>query len=86
MVLCVQYEYNKVFAGRNWNNGETVGEHRVFAFRTALILILLYGHFYCSELVLRGVSGSFLPTSWLMNTLCHEVSVKVYDFLYLNSS
>jgi hypothetical protein len=23
--LC-QYEYNDVFAGRNWNNGETVGK------------------------------------------------------------
>ncbi|KIM84879.1 hypothetical protein PILCRDRAFT_817694 [Piloderma croceum F 1598] len=45
-----EYEYNKVFAGRNWNNGETV------------------------ELVLRSVSGSFLPTSWLMNTLCHELA------------
>ena len=22
-----QYEHNKVFAGRNWNNGETVGEN-----------------------------------------------------------
>jgi len=21
-----QYEYNAVFAGRNWNNGETVGK------------------------------------------------------------
>ena len=25
MGLC-QYEYNDVFAGRNWNNGETVGK------------------------------------------------------------
>ncbi|KAJ6505963.1 WLM domain-containing protein [Mycena vulgaris] len=45
-----EYEYNKVFAGRNWNNGETV------------------------ELVLRRPDGSFLPTSWLMGTLCHELA------------
>ncbi|KAJ7475808.1 WLM domain-containing protein [Mycena latifolia] len=45
-----EYEYNRVFAGRNWNNGETV------------------------ELVLRRPDGSFLPTSWLMGTLCHELA------------
>ncbi|ESK91831.1 wlm domain containing protein [Moniliophthora roreri MCA 2997] len=45
-----EYEYNSVFAGRNWNNGETV------------------------ELVLRRPGGSFLPTSWLMSTLCHELA------------
>ena len=27
--LC-QYEYNDVFAGRNWNNGETVGKRVSF--------------------------------------------------------
>ncbi|KAK0469808.1 WLM domain-containing protein [Desarmillaria tabescens] len=43
-----EYEHNNVFAGRNWNNGETV------------------------ELVLRRPGGSFLPTYWLMSTLCHE--------------
>ncbi|KAG7451134.1 WLM-domain-containing protein [Guyanagaster necrorhizus] len=43
-----EYEHNGVFAGRNWNNGETV------------------------ELVLRRPGGSFLPTYWLMSTLCHE--------------
>ncbi|KAK7047554.1 hypothetical protein VNI00_006322 [Paramarasmius palmivorus] len=45
-----EYEHNSVFAGRNWNNGETV------------------------ELVLRRPGGSFLPTSWLMSTLCHELA------------
>ncbi|KAL4252307.1 DNA-dependent metalloprotease WSS1-like protein [Abortiporus biennis] len=45
-----EYEYNKVFAGRNWNNGETV------------------------EVVLRGASGTYLPTSWLMSTFCHELA------------
>ncbi|EJF64929.1 WLM-domain-containing protein [Dichomitus squalens LYAD-421 SS1] len=45
-----EYEHNKVFAGRNWNNGETV------------------------ELVLRGAHGGFLPTSWLLSTLCHELA------------
>ncbi|KAF5367425.1 hypothetical protein D9758_003679 [Tetrapyrgos nigripes] len=45
-----EYEHNTVFAGRNWNNGETV------------------------ELVLRRPGGSFLPTSWLMSTLCHELA------------
>ncbi|KAJ3801820.1 WLM domain-containing protein [Lentinula aff. detonsa] len=45
-----EYEHNAVFAGRNWNNGETV------------------------ELVLRRPSGSFLPSSWLMSTLCHELA------------
>ncbi|KZT73002.1 WLM-domain-containing protein [Daedalea quercina L-15889] len=45
-----EYEHNRVFAGRNWNNGEAV------------------------ELVLRGKNGSFLPVSWLMSTLCHELA------------
>ncbi|KAI0367791.1 WLM-domain-containing protein [Pilatotrama ljubarskyi] len=45
-----EYEHNKVFAGRNWNNGEVV------------------------ELVLRGSNGAFLPTSWLLSTLCHELA------------
>ncbi|KAI0001516.1 WLM domain-containing protein [Russula compacta] len=45
-----EYEYNDVFAGRNWNNGETV------------------------ELVLRGRDGSFVSTSWLIGTLCHELA------------
>ncbi|KAJ7158784.1 WLM domain-containing protein [Mycena filopes] len=45
-----EYEYNTVFAGRNWNHGETV------------------------ELVLRRPNGSFLPTSWLMSTFCHELA------------
>ncbi|KAI0775183.1 WLM domain-containing protein [Trametes elegans] len=45
-----EYEHNKVFAGRNWNNGEVV------------------------ELVLRGAGGGFLPTSWLLSTLCHELA------------
>ncbi|KAI0359833.1 WLM-domain-containing protein [Trametes cingulata] len=45
-----EYEHNKVFAGRNWNNGEVV------------------------ELVLRGANGAFLPTSWLLSTLCHELA------------
>ncbi|KAJ3998936.1 WLM domain-containing protein [Lentinula boryana] len=45
-----EYEHNAVFAGRNWNSGETV------------------------ELVLRRPSGSFLPSSWLMSTLCHELA------------
>ncbi|KAJ6619705.1 WLM domain-containing protein [Mycena sp. CBHHK59/15] len=45
-----EYEHNKVFAGRNWNNGETV------------------------ELVLRRADGSFLPASWLMGVLCHELA------------
>lgn len=44
-----EYEHNRVFAGRNWNNGEVV------------------------ELVLRGLSGAFMPLSWLMSTFCHEV-------------
>ncbi len=25
------------------------------------------------ELVLRGAGGNFLPMSWLLSTLCHEV-------------
>ncbi|KAF7794803.1 hypothetical protein EIP86_005945 [Pleurotus ostreatoroseus] len=45
-----EYEHNQVFAGRNWNNGETI------------------------EIVLRGAHGFFLPTSWLMSTLCHELA------------
>ncbi|PFH52957.1 hypothetical protein AMATHDRAFT_73782 [Amanita thiersii Skay4041] len=45
-----EYEHNSVFAGRNWNSGETV------------------------ELVLRRQDGLFLPTYWLMSTLCHELA------------
>ncbi|TFK92648.1 WLM-domain-containing protein [Polyporus arcularius HHB13444] len=45
-----EYEHNQVFAGRNWNNGETI------------------------ELVLRGAGGNFLPMSWLLSTLCHELA------------
>ncbi|KAF8896398.1 WLM domain-containing protein [Infundibulicybe gibba] len=47
----VEYQYNEVFAGRNWNSGETI-----------------------VELVLRRGDGSFLPSSWLMSTLCHELA------------
>ncbi|KAF8638289.1 hypothetical protein AX17_002309 [Amanita inopinata Kibby_2008] len=56
-----EYEHNKVFAGRNWNNGETV------------------------ELVLRKQDGSFLPTFWLMSTLCHELAHIKASKLSLNS-
>ncbi|KAJ4500684.1 WLM domain-containing protein [Lentinula lateritia] len=45
-----EYEHNAVFAGRNWESGETI------------------------ELVLRRPGGSFLPSSWLMSTLCHELA------------
>ncbi|OCH95379.1 WLM-domain-containing protein [Obba rivulosa] len=45
-----EYEYNKVFAGRNWNNGEVV------------------------ELVLRNANGQYVPVSWLLSTLCHELA------------
>ncbi|KAJ3815123.1 WLM domain-containing protein [Lentinula lateritia] len=45
-----EYEFNAVFAGRNWESGETI------------------------ELVLRRPGGSFLPSSWLMSTLCHELA------------
>ncbi|KAF8071982.1 WLM domain-containing protein [Lyophyllum atratum] len=45
-----EYEHNSVFAGRNWNAGETV------------------------ELVLRRPDRTFLPTFWLMSTLCHELA------------
>ncbi|KZP23769.1 WLM-domain-containing protein [Athelia psychrophila] len=45
-----EYEFNQVFAGRNWNAGETV------------------------ELVLRSAGGFFVPTSYLMSTLCHELA------------
>ncbi|EMD34058.1 hypothetical protein CERSUDRAFT_97984 [Gelatoporia subvermispora B] len=45
-----EYECNKVFAGRNWNNGEVI------------------------ELVLRNANGQYLPVSWLLSTLCHELA------------
>ncbi|KAG5644381.1 hypothetical protein DXG03_008609 [Asterophora parasitica] len=45
-----EYEHNNVFAGRNWNAGETV------------------------ELVLRRPDRTFMPTFWLMSTLCHELA------------
>ncbi|KAJ7170646.1 WLM domain-containing protein [Mycena crocata] len=45
-----EYEHNMVFAGRNWNHGETV------------------------ELVLRRPNGTFLPATWLMGVLCHELA------------
>lgn len=58
-----------VFAGRNWNNGETVGEdyNDAFLWRRDSRTI--------AELVLRRVDGSFLPTYWLLSTFCHEVSL-----------
>ncbi len=34
------------------------------------------------ELVLRGAHGFFLPTSWLMSTLCHEVCPAAFDVNY----
>ncbi|KAH8092588.1 WLM-domain-containing protein [Cristinia sonorae] len=45
-----EYEYNRVFAGRNWNNGE------------------------CVEIVLRGPTGAYYSSSWLLGTLCHELA------------
>lgn len=45
-----EYDHNNVFAGRNWNAGETV------------------------ELVLRRADRTFLPTFWLLSTLCHELA------------
>ena len=57
-----------VFAGRNWNNGETVGKYYNHAF-------FWVSFTHIAELVLRRVDGSFLPTYWLLSTLCHEVGV-----------
>ncbi|KAH9972776.1 WLM domain-containing protein [Lactifluus volemus] len=56
-----EYEYNNVFAGRNWNNGRPL----VCTFYT-----LIHSG---SQLVLRGRDGSFVSTPWLIGTLCHEV-------------
>ncbi|KAF5327560.1 hypothetical protein D9619_004824 [Psilocybe cf. subviscida] len=53
-----QYEYNNVFAGRNWNNGETDRSSQPKC--------------RASELVLRRADGAFYPIYWLMGTLCHE--------------
>jgi len=61
-----QYEHNMVFAGRNWNNGETVGERSKERFLDHHLRTI-------AELVLRRPDGSFLPTYWLLSTLCHEV-------------
>ncbi|THH30030.1 hypothetical protein EUX98_g4159 [Antrodiella citrinella] len=52
-----EYKYNKVFAGRNWNNGEVV------------------------EIVLRGPTGAYYSSRWLLSTLCHELAhIKVCVF------
>jgi len=66
-----KYEYNSVFSGRNWNNGETIGSlHRL---RFAANNLILWG----VEIVLRRSNGSYCPTSWLMSTFCHEVGLSV---------
>ncbi|KAI0755885.1 WLM domain-containing protein [Irpex lacteus] len=51
------YQYNKVFLGRNWENGSVV------------------------EIVLRGANGCFQPISWLLGTLCHEVTHEPWSWL-----
>ena len=66
----LQYEYNQVFAGRNWNNGETVGGCCFGFLRSG---VSQPNGSRSTELVLRGPGGSFYHTSWLMSTFCHEV-------------
>lgn len=61
-----KYEYNRVFAGRNWNAGETIGEWTCCS-------VLGSHSCECSELVLRRQDGTFEATPWLLGTLCHEV-------------
>ncbi|WWC86328.1 uncharacterized protein L201_001201 [Kwoniella dendrophila CBS 6074] len=43
-------EFNRVFAGRNWNHGQSI------------------------ELVLRGPTGRFLPMSYIISVMCHEMA------------
>jgi DNA-dependent metalloprotease WSS1 len=64
-----EYEFNKVFSGRNWNAGGLRALRRLLHTQVRLSS--------CNagetvELVLRGPGGQFLPTSWLINTFCHE--------------
>lgn len=68
-----QYEHNRVFAGRNWNNGEVVGARPSCVIHSAPLLMLPAAA-PVLELVLRGAGGAFLHTSWLLSTFCHEVS------------
>ena len=69
--MYVQYEHNQVFAGRNWNNGEVVGENPPVPTPPSNSNAA-HAH---TELVLRGAGGGFLPTSWLLSTPCHEVGM-----------
>lgn len=62
-----------MFAGRNWNNGETIGAHA-----TRNTLRERPTNHINTELVLKSANGSFVPIHWLMSTLCHEVST-LYD-------
>lgn len=43
-------EFNRVFAGRNWNHGQSI------------------------ELVLRNSRGQFLPLSYIISVMCHEMA------------
>jgi len=68
-----------VFAGRNWNAGETIGQ----SFITSAFMPYAAGNSAehpiqmtipaLAELVLRRADGSFLPASYLLSTFCHEV-------------
>jgi len=60
-----------VFAGRNWNAGETIGKS--FAPVPHIAERDQLGGSSLAELVLRGADGLFLPASYLLSTLCHEV-------------
>lgn len=66
-----------MFLGRNWNNGETVGQSFCKRFRcskdTDLMVFL--------ELVLRDASGLFYPISMLLSVFCHEVSHEYHSYL-----
>ncbi|KAJ7274390.1 WLM domain-containing protein [Mycena haematopus] len=63
-----EYEFNRVFAGRNWNNGETVGKFE------DTIRPPVHSKRGTSELVLRGPDGLYQPTYYIMSTLCHELA------------
>lgn len=66
-----EYEHNPVFAGRNWNNGETIGEFVNDVEMESSGELSRLGSLL--EIVLRRPHGGFFHTSWLMSTLLHEV-------------
>ncbi|EIM23311.1 WLM-domain-containing protein [Wallemia mellicola CBS 633.66] len=61
-----EYEFNQVFAGRNWNAGDVRMFISILELSNNIIKIV--------ELVLRRPNGQFYPFPFLLNVLCHELA------------